>query len=162
MRASIRNMPFLKSCHRFLMLLLALLFLSSCNVGNTSRLGLVDSKLTPCPSSPNCVSSDTENAEQKIEPFAFTMPPEKVWGSLIDHVSQLPRTRIVRQEAHYLHVACRSRLFGFIDDLEFHLRPEQKIVAVRSASRTGYYDFGVNRSRVEKLRQALQEAGVVQ
>jgi len=90
------------------------------------------------------------------------MQPEKVWSLLVDHVSQLPRTQIVQQDSRYLYVECSSQVFGFVDDLEFHLRPEQKIVAVRSSSRTGYYDFGVNRSRIEKLRLALREAGAVQ
>lgn len=81
---------------------------------------------------------------------------------MIDHVTELPRTAIVRHDSRYFYAECRSQLFGFVDDMEFHLRPEQKIVAVRSASRTGYYDFGVNRSRIEKLRLALREAGAVQ
>lgn len=146
---------------RFL-IVLALVFLASCNVGNKSKLGIVDAQLTPCPSSPNCVSSDTISAEQKVMPFELTVSPEKAWDLLVDHVSELPRSAIVRKDSRYLHAECRSQLFGFIDDLEFHLRPEQKIIAVRSSSRSGYYDFGVNRSRIEKLRQTLREAGAVQ
>lgn len=142
---------------------LALLALPSCNSGHEkNRLGLVDSRLTPCPSSPNCVSSDANNAERQVAPFVLIMPPEQAWALLIEQVSGLSKTNIVRQESRYLHVECRSRIFSFVDDVEFHLRPEQKIVAVRSASRTGYYDFGVNRSRIEKLRQTLQQKGVVQ
>ncbi len=144
-----------------ILIFLAPFLLSSCNVSDTRKLGLVDSKLAPCPSSPNCVSSETSNPEQRVKPFVLTIPPEKAWDLLIDQVSRLPRTTIVTREPRYLHVECRSQLFGFIDDLEFNLRPEQQIVAVRSASRSGYFDFGVNRSRIENLRLTLQKAGVV-
>jgi uncharacterized protein (DUF1499 family) len=108
------------------------------------------------------VSSDANNPEQQVQPFELKIPAEKAWGLVVDQVMQLPRTKVVSQESHYLHVECRSQVFGFVDDVEFHLRPESKMVAVRSASRTGYSDFGVNRSRIEKLREALRQRGVVQ
>lgn len=152
----------LSDCRLILILPLVSFFLASCDVGDKSKLGVVDTQLTPCPSSPNCASSDTNNTEQQVEPFALAISPEKAWDLLIEHVAQLSRTTIVKQDSHYLYVECRSQVFGFVDDLEFHLRPEQKIVAVRSTSRTGYYDFGVNRSRIEKLRLALRETGAVQ
>lgn len=67
-------------------------------------------------------------------------------------VQKLPRARIVTQTDNYLHAECRSRVLGFVDDLELHYRPGQGMISVRSASRLGYSDFGVNRKRVEKLR----------
>ena len=65
---------------------------------------------------------------------------------------------MVSESPGYLHVECRSKIFGFVDDLEFQLQAAQGLIAVRSASRTGYYDFGVNRRRVEALRAALRAA----
>jgi uncharacterized protein (DUF1499 family) len=76
-------------------------------------------------------------------------------------VSELSRTRIVTETADYLHAECRSALLGFVDDLELHLRPDEGIIAVRSASRLGYSDLGVNRRRVEGLRTSLIERGVL-
>jgi uncharacterized protein (DUF1499 family) len=76
-------------------------------------------------------------------------------------VAALPRTTVIEETANYLHAQCASALFGFIDDLELHLRESDNIVAVRSASRVGYSDLGVNRRRVEGLREALQARGVV-
>jgi uncharacterized protein (DUF1499 family) len=73
----------------------------------------------------------------------------------------MPRTRIVRETADYLHAECRSTLFGFIDDLELNLRPTEGIIAVRSASRLGYSDFGANRRRIERLRASLIIQGVL-
>ena len=134
---------------------LALPCLAACNSGNPNQPGVFDEKLSPCPSSPNCVSSHADNAEQLIKPLAFDGPPEQAWALLIDQVSRLPRVTIIKQDDRYLHAECRSKIFGFVDDLEFLLRPERQAIDVRSASRTGYYDFGVNRNRIEQLRTSL-------
>jgi hypothetical protein len=61
----------------------------------------------------------------------------------------------------YLHAECSSAFFGFVDDLELHLRPSQNLIAVRSAARLGHGDFGVNRRRVENLRSLLINQGMV-
>jgi len=61
----------------------------------------------------------------------------------------------VKETSDYLHAECRSAWFGFVDDLELHLRPSEASIAVRSASRLGYSDLGVNRRRVEDLRASL-------
>ena len=138
----------------------ACLLVPACNAGQKQELGVVDAQLTACPSSPNCVSSDSRDPAHQVPPFSFTGPPEEAWQLLLDQVARLPRTNIVKQEPGYLHVECRSRMLGFIDDMEFHLRPERGVIAVRSAARTGYYDFGVNRDRVEKLRSILLKEGI--
>ncbi|MDX1765264.1 MAG: DUF1499 domain-containing protein, partial [bacterium] len=74
----------------------------------------------------------------------------------------LPGTTVVEETTDYLHAECTSALFRFVDDLEFHLRPSTHTLAVRSASRVGYSDLGVNRRRVEKLRKRLRQRGVVE
>jgi uncharacterized protein (DUF1499 family) len=76
-------------------------------------------------------------------------------------VKEIPRTEIASQTDTYLHVECRSLVFRFVDDLELELRPGDGIIAVRSASRKGHSDFGVNRRRVEDLRERLRSRGVV-
>ena len=68
---------------------------------------------------------------------------------------------IVTQTDNYLHAECSSAFFGFVDDIELHLRPEQNLIAVRSAARLGRSDFGVNRKRVENLRSLLRQQSVV-
>jgi len=73
----------------------------------------------------------------------------------------LRRTRITSETPEYLHAECRSALLGFIDDFELNLRPSEGVIAVRSASRVGYTDFGVNRKRVEALRAGLRKRGVI-
>ena len=76
-------------------------------------------------------------------------------------VSELPRTRIIKEGSGYLHAECQSALLGFVDDLELHLRSSEGVIAVRSASRLGYSDFGVNRRRVEALRSFFIDRGMV-
>jgi uncharacterized protein (DUF1499 family) len=68
---------------------------------------------------------------------------------------------VVEEATNYLHAQCASALFGFVDDLELHLRASANLIAVRSASRVGHSDMGVNRRRVERLRAALRARGVV-
>jgi uncharacterized protein (DUF1499 family) len=135
--------------------------LLSCAGTRPGNLGVADQRLAPCPSSPNCVSSDASDPTHAIPPLALEGPPEQAWQSARAAVAELPRTRIVTGTDDSLHAECRSALFGFVDDLELHLRPGEGIIAVRSASRLGYGDLGVNRRRVESLRGALVRRGVV-
>ncbi len=88
-------------------------------------------------------------------------PPEQAWPAARAAVLSLPRTQIVAESGEYLHAECSSAVFGFVDDLELQLRPQSGLIAVRSASRLGYRDFGVNRKRVEKLRAALTAHRIV-
>ena len=75
--------------------------------------------------------------------------------------TDLPRTKIITSTDDYLHAECSSAVFGFVDDLELHLRRGENLIAVRSAARLGHGDFGVNRKRVEQLRALLLRQGVV-
>ena len=136
-------------------LLIASMPLLSCSGKRPSNLGVSDSRLAPCPASPNCLSSDDHDSAHKIFPFQLVKPATEVWQTIRKLVLEMPRTRIVNETSDYLHAECRSSVFGFVDDLELHLRPSEDIIAVRSASRLGYSDFGVNQRRIETLRAAL-------
>ena len=137
------------------MLLMATMPLLSCTDKNPANLGISDSKLASCPSSPNCVSSDARDNKHNVPPLQLILPPLEAWQVARKLVLEFPRTHIVQETSDYLHAECRSALFGFVDDLELHLRPAERIIAIRSASRSGYSDFGVNRRRVEALRKSL-------
>ena len=108
------------------------------------------------------MSSDASDAAHRIEAFALTTPPYDAWRIIREEVANLPRTTVVYEKTDYLHAQCASALFGFVDDLELHLRASSNLVAIRSASRVGYSDLGVNRRRVEQLREALRARRVVQ
>jgi uncharacterized protein (DUF1499 family) len=125
-----------------------------------NNLGVQGNRLTTCPPSPNCVCSDDRDAAHGIVPFTLAVPPEQAWEAARRAVMRLPRTSIVSEAPRYLRAECKSALFGFVDDLELHLRGDTAI-AVRSASRVGHSDFGVNRKRVEQLRGLLRAGGTI-
>lgn len=110
-----------------------------------------------CPDSPNCVSSkvDTKSSHY-IKPYTFNDSPDKAMARLYNVLLQQKRVTIVTSEPAILRAEMRSLIFRFVDDVEFTLFSEEGIIHVRSASRTGYYDFGVNRARIERIRNLFQ------
>jgi uncharacterized protein (DUF1499 family) len=70
----------------------------------------------------------------------------------------MPRTDIVTLEEDYIHAECRSRIFGFVDDVEFWFDGANGVIHFRSASRMGYSDLGVNRKRMERIRKEFSQA----
>jgi len=135
--------------------------LFSCASTRPTNLGVKDSRLASCPSSPNCVSSDDADTSHRIPAFQLALPAADAWRTVRSTISSEPRTKIITETGNYLHAECSSAFFGFVDDLELHLRPSQNLIAVRSAARLGHGDFGVNRKRVENLRVLLIKRGVV-
>ena len=123
------------------------LALSSCAAAGPS--GLDGGRLRACPGSPNCVNSE----EGGVAPLPAA--GEAGWARLREAVASLGGS-IEREGDEYLHATFRSRFFGFVDDLE--CRRDGDVAQVRSASRTGWWDMGVNRRRVESIRRALAEA----
>jgi uncharacterized protein (DUF1499 family) len=155
-------MPIFSPVYIPVLLLVASLALVSCSGNSPANLGVSGSGMAPCPSSPNCVSSDALDSDHRVFPLMLAVPAADAWPVVRDFVSKLPRTRIVHEKPGYLHAECRSALLGFVDDLELDLRSSEGIVAIRSASRLGYSDFGVNRRRVEALRALLISRRIVQ
>ena len=141
--------------------LLFLVTLLSCAGSVPTGLGIKDDRLATCPSSPNCVCSESSTGQDTIAPLVLSVPPAKAWPVIRNAVTAIPRCQIIQATDNYLHAECRSAIFRFVDDLEIQLRPDEGIAAVRSASRTGYSDMGVNRKRVESLRADLVAAGVI-
>lgn len=97
----------------------------------------------------------------RVAALTLAMPADAAWQQIMDTVKSLPRTTVMQVTGDYLRAECRSAVFRFVDDLELELRKGEGTVAVRSASRVGYSDFGVNRRRVENLRGVLRSRGVV-
>ena len=119
------------------------------------NLGAVNGRLAPCKRSPNCVSTQAGpgDAEHYIAPIPFT---GDAIAAVRAAVESMPRATVIRQEKGYLYAEFRSKLLGFVDDVEFLHDGTQ--LHVRSASRLGRRDFGVNRARVEALRRRLTKA----
>ena len=124
--------------------------------------GVRSGLLASCPDRSNCVSSDAAGENHRIAPFKLKSSPAVAWQDLRALIAATPRTKIVAATPDYLRAEFTSAFLSFTDDVEFVLRPEQGEIAVRSASRIGYYDFGVNRERIEALRAKLREKGVLE
>lgn len=120
--------------------------------------------LPACPNSPNCVSSQANHtdAEHYIAPFKITVPATKAWQALQDALLQQSRTIITHKTEGTLKAEATSLIFRFVDDVDAVLDTTNQTIHIRSASRTGYSDFGVNRKRIESLRLALQQAKVIE
>lgn len=116
--------------------------------------------LANCPERPNCVSSSAGTPRSRVVPFRLKGDADKAWDGIVQQVAALPQTRVRFSDGRYLHAECASRLFGFIDDLELR-RDDDGLVAIRSAARTGYWDFGVNRRRLATLEKTLRDMGLI-
>ncbi len=119
-------------------------------------------QLPPCPSSPNCVSSQATDADHAIAPFKIVGNIEEAWTALKKALISQSRTVITDETGDTLHAQATSLVFRFVDDIDAILDTDARLIHIRSASRTGYGDFGVNRKRVEMLRSQLQQAHVIE
>jgi len=134
--------------------MLALTFiLSACSANQTTKTGETNDRLSPCPKSPNCVSSRSEDKSHYVEPLSYEVSQKEAREKLISIINSMKRAEIVTAETNYIHATFKSALFRFVDDVEFSFDDQRKVIDVRSASRTGYSDFGVNLKRVEEIRR---------
>lgn len=121
-------------------------------------LGVTDGRLAPPKRTPNCVSSQADPADTRhyIAPIAFRGAPAQAMGAAKRAVASMARATIVREAPGYLHAEFRSRLLGYVDDVELYFDAQAGVFHVRSASRLGRRDYGVNRRRVEALRSLIE------
>ncbi len=125
-----------------------------------TNIGVKDLKLTPCPGSPNCVCTTDTDAEHGIAPLTYSFSRDAAMAALKGVIQGMERTAIVVESADYLHAEFTSRLMGYVDDVEFYFSPQGQEIQVRSASRLGKSDLGVNRKRVEEIRQKFAAMSV--
>ncbi len=117
-----------------------------------TNLGVNAGKLNPCPESPNCVCSQAEDALHKIAPLTYTAAKSAAISQLKEVIIGLPRTKIITETEDYLYAEFTTALMKFVDDVEFYADDTAKVIHVRSASRLGQSDLGVNRDRIEAIR----------
>jgi len=132
------------------------ILVAGCTGSRPMTLGVHDGKLAPCPVSPNCVSSQSNDKDHAVEPIPFSGTSAETMTDLKKVLSGMPRARTVTATETYLHAEFTSALFRFVDDVEFWLDESARTVHLRSASRIGSSDFGVNRKRVEVLQAAMR------
>ncbi|MCG9893130.1 MAG: DUF1499 domain-containing protein [Thermosynechococcaceae cyanobacterium MS004] len=117
-------------------------------------LGVQNGQLGGCPNSPNCVSSQApaSDSEHSIAPIPYTGTTQEAIAKLKSVIQAQERTQIIEATDNYLYAEFSSKLLGFVDDVEFYADDSAKVIQVRSASRLGQSDLGVNRKRVEEIR----------
>jgi len=116
------------------------------------NLGVRDGRLAPCKRSPNCVSSqaDPSDREHYIAPIRGSIATAR------SAIESYPRTRVIRAEENYIYAEFHTRLLRYVDDVELYF--DGRVLQVRSCSRLGRRDFGVNRKRVEALRALIESS----
>ncbi len=128
-------------------------FINGPKMTNSQNTHRSPDDLKPCSSSPNCVSSVSTSRKQHVPPIPYECEMPEAIDNALGIIESMERSMIKTREDNYIHAEFTSGLFRFVDDLEMVFDDEKKIIHIRSASRTGYYDFGVNGKRVWEIRK---------
>jgi len=128
-------------------------------------LGVHDGRLKPPSNTDNSVTSQAalypdhpQRAYADIAPLPLRDDGPATLARIKTVVAAMDGAKIVRSEPDYLYAQYTTRLMKFVDDVEFWYDPKAQVIQVRSASRVGKGDMGVNRQRVEAVRAALAAA----
>ncbi len=113
--------------------------------------------MAPCPTTPNCVVSKGSDAEHQIELLIYEGDRNTAYADLLKVLAVVPRTVVTEKTDTYIRAESTSRVFHFVDDLEFYFPANEKLIQIRSAARVGESDLGVNRRRLEQIRLALKD-----
>ncbi len=122
-----------------------------------NNLGVNDGFLSSCPSTPNCVVSQNADETHYIKPITYQGDRLEVKETLLKVLSVVPETIIITETEDYIRTESRSKIMGFVDDAEFYFPADKKVIEIRSASRLGESDLGVNRRRLEQIRLAMAD-----
>lgn len=139
---------------RIIVMIILSSLLAACAGEPPANLGVKEGCLTACPSSPNCVSSQTSDERHRIAPLSLNGDPDAEFARLKQILARRNDTKFIEESSVYLRVELRTTLF--VDDGEFLLDRVGRVINVRSASRLGYSDLGKNRSRMEEIRRAFR------
>ncbi len=157
---------------RILLIFISLLLVAACVLGalialtgepqllagtRPTNLGVHSGQLAPCPSTPNCVNSQSSDATHKIEPLTYNSSPQEAMANLKTALQSFKRAKVITETENYIYREFTIPVVGFVDDVEFLLDEDAKVIHVRSASRLGESDLGVNRRRIETLRAKEDE-----
>lgn len=119
----------------------------------SAQSDILTMKLKPCPDSPNCVSSQSDSASHHITPLPYQSSATEAMVQIKKIILALPNSKLIQQNDHYLHVEFKTRVLKFIDDVEIVIDDSEKVIHLRSASRSGYWDLGVNRKRIINIQK---------
>ena len=134
-------------------LIFVLILLANCSGTKPILIG----QFPPCPDKPNCVSSKSSLSLHKIAPLTYKGNSKNAREKLLGIINSMPRTQISMDNKNFIHVEFTSKIFRFVDDVEFYFESSGTI-HFRSASRVGHSDMGVNRDRMEEIRRLFIQA----
>lgn len=143
---------------KFQIVLSILILLTGCTKV-IPELGVENGQLAQCSTAPNCVSSQAKDKKHYIEPLLLTGTPSEAKNNILKILTDFQASKIVVAENNYIRAEFTSKVFHFVDDVEFYFpdtKSKEITIHVRSASRVGYSDFGVNRKRIEQIRSRMQ------
>ena len=149
----------LKTMNKKILSVIASLFMFTGCSGTMPKLGVENGKLKQCPQTPNCVNSQAKDKKHFIEPLFVTATPLEAKNYILKILNELKQSKIVVVEDNYIRAEFVSKIFRFVDDVEFYFPDKESkelLIQVRSASRVGYFDLGVNRKRIEQIRRKLK------
>ncbi len=109
--------------------------------------------LPDCPPSPNCVCSTASRPAQRVDPLAFTGDWQAAREKLVAMISGMPRAKIIAVDGPRIQATFTTLILRFVDDVDCLIDVSASVIHIRSASRLGYSDLGVNRRRVEEIRR---------
>lgn len=136
---------------KFSGLMAALMIIWGCSIKPADNPIGKNENLKPCPESPNCVSTLAQDSRHAMPPLPYVETKDQSKQRLIEILKNMQRSKIIKISDSYIHAEFRSRFFRFVDDVEFQFDDAGRLVHFRSASRAGYYDFGVNRRRMSEF-----------
>jgi uncharacterized protein (DUF1499 family) len=123
------------------------------------NLGIKDGRLAPCKKTPNCVSTQADPLDKQhfIPPIRYETTKTEARQKIIKALQNIGgKTKIITQKPDYIHAENRSPTMGYIDDIEIYFEEHSKKIHIRSASRLGYSDFGMNRKRIQQIQSHFQ------
>lgn len=126
----------------------------------SSGLGVDNGHLIYCPASNNCVVSQNADPKHAIDPITYHVDRNAAREILLKVLTVVPRTEVIEQTDDYIHALSKSRIFKFVDDVEFYFPANESVIHLRSASRVGESDLGVNRRRMEQIRLAVRDLNI--
>ena len=141
------------------LVLLSLIILCGCS-GKMSTLGINNGQLLACPNTPNCVNSQANDKAHFIQAILFSGSLEEAQTRLLEVLNEWKQAKIIVTQDNYIRAEFVSKVFRFIDDVEFYFPAtldKEITIHIRSASRVGHSDLGVNRKRIETIRSLVQQ-----
>ena len=141
----------------FSVFIAALAILLGCSVKPADKKDSPKGSLAPCPGAPNCVSTQSGDSRHAMPPLPFIGTKDQCKNRIIDILKNMKRSKIIEISDSYIHAQFRTRFLRFVDDVEFLFDDAAHIIHFRSASRAGYYDFGVNRRRMSEISKLYSE-----